>query len=1056
MLAMLCSAACGGNTTSTHDFGGSAIVLSAPNIAGQGTINVTVSLHDSDGSAVKGAAVQVNAAGLSVVQVSSITDNNGNATASIVNPTAVGQHDITASVTVGSKPTTLTAKSTLQVLNPITAGGSDVATGVPLNVQAAAFADGVLNTGYTGTVAFTSTDAEATLPGNYTFTAGDHGVKLFSGGLLFQTAGSQTVTVTDTQSGKVLGTQSFQVAASAVGTLAWTTLPGTAATAGTAFSATLTVRDAQGQTITNYLRRVTFSSSDPNAVLPQPVTFKAANAGVTTVEFTLKTAGPQTITASDAAVASSPGPVAVSPGPATSFTVTPGNSYAAGASNSVTVQANDSYGNVASGYTGTISFTSTESGEANLPANYTFQATDTGTHVFNTVVICSIGTATVTATDTINPALQGTTPSFSVGAGTATHLRLTPSTHTWDVADGNNTVTVEGVDDCENLVPSYTGIGSFSSSDPQVAATLEQVNFSIEQGGTTQVQDQNLFMITAGAQILSATDATTNYTGDTNITVAPGNANNFLISFAESPAFVAHLNAITIDVQDAYGNITSKYNGGMVHLTSTDTNTVLPGDYQVPAGGHAVLGNANFLYYGTQQIAVADKNTKKLSGNANITVHQVRELAAHLGWTVCASMDDGSEMKCWGHYSNGEALSGSSPSRGQSPKDLGPNLPLASMGTGVKAHRIFTGQQHSCLIHQGSAGDPNNGKVKCWGENSFGQLGLGDVLPRGASPSQIGDHLPFVDLGTGRTAVSMGLGERHSCAILDTGKLVCWGFNGDGELGIDNPNSVGAVPGQMGDKLVPVILGTGRTAVEATAGGYHTCALMDDSNVKCWAYNGDGEGGTGNPNRQLGLNAGEMENAVVPLDFGGNHKAVHIAAGQFHSCALLDDGSVKCWGYGGHGELGSVPNPNNLNDHAVGNPNVALAQFASVPFNSGRHAVQIAMGFQHSCALLDDGNATCWGYNADGELGLNDPNDRGVAMPLPIAPINVGTGLKVLEIRPSSYNTCARLSNGTVKCWGYNGDGQDGLGVPNRTIGNDPNQNALDAMGDNLPSVKLY
>ena len=1057
LMSVACSLACTAATTdATHDYGDSAIILSAPAIAGAGTINVTVSLHDSNGKAVSGAAVQVSIDGLTVVQVSSITDANGDATASVVNPTAVGQHTVTASVTAGSKQTNLTATSSLQVLSPITANGNDVATGVPLNVQAAAFANNVLNTGYTGTVAVTSTDSSATLPANYTFTADDHGVKLWKGGVTFQKPGAQTVTVTDTASGTVLGKQTFQVAAQAVGTLVWTTLPQTPAVAGSAFSATLTVQDASGHAITNYQRQVSFASSDANAVVPASVTFAASDAGVKTVQFTLKTAGSQSITASDAAVSSSPGDVTVTAAAAATLTATAGANFAAGAANSVQIKAYDAYGNLATGYRGTVGFTSTESGVSSLPDNYTFTATDAGQHNFANVVFCSVGSATVTATDTVAASLRGVSANIAVGAGTATRLRVTTSNPNWAAGDATNSVTVEGVDDCDNIVPAYTAIGGFTSSDPTSITQLSQVAWQISANGETTVTDPELFLTTAGTQTLTATDAVLNFAGQANITVLPGDANSFRVSFNESPAFVAHLNPVTVDTLDAYGNVTPNYVGGTVELTSTDSNTLFPGAVAVTsaAAGHATLGDANFLYYGHQQVTASDGT---IHGNANITVHQVRQLASHLGFTVCATMDDGSEMKCWGHLSDGEGLSGSSPSLGQSPNDMGPNLPLSSLGTGIKADKIYTGQSHNCLIHKGAQNDPNNGKVKCWGINDHGQLGLGDVNPRGALPSQIGDNLPFVDLGTGRTAVSMALGQRHSCAILDTGKLVCWGFNDDGELGIDNPNSVGKVPGQMGDNLVPVILGTGRTAVEASAGGYHSCALMDDHNVKCWAFNNDGESGTGNPNYQLGFNPGEMENDIIPIDFGGGHKAVHIASGQFHNCVILDDGSVKCWGYVGNGEAGSKPTTGNN----VGKTGVQVADFPVVPFESGRTAVQIAMGFQHSCALLDNGEATCWGYNADGELGLNDPNARGWDIPFNGAGINLGTdglgtNLTVREVRAGGYHTCASLSNGTVKCWGYNGDGQSGIGVTTRGIGNDPNTNAPDAMGDALPSISLY
>ena len=115
--------------------------------------------------------------------------------------------------------------------------------------------------------------------------------------------------------------------------------------------------------------------------------------------------------------------------------------------------------------------------------------------------------------------------------------------------------------------------------------------------------------------------------------------------------------------------------------------------------------------------------------------------------------------------------------------------------------------------------------MKCWGYNGDGELGLGDTTSRGDGwPGEMGDNLPAVDLGTGRTATAIAAGGNHTCALLDDATVKCWGFNGYGQLGLGDTVARGDEVGAMGDSLPAVDLGTGRTAVAIAAGSNHTCA----------------------------------------------------------------------------------------------------------------------------------------------------------------------------------------------------------------------------------------
>jgi E3 ubiquitin-protein ligase HERC3 len=139
-------------------------------------------------------------------------------------------------------------------------------------------------------------------------------------------------------------------------------------------------------------------------------------------------------------------------------------------------------------------------------------------------------------------------------------------------------------------------------------------------------------------------------------------------------------------------------------------------------------------------------------------------------------------------------------------------------------------------------------QVKCWGYNFWGNLGLGDKIYRGDGPGEMGDSLPIVDLGTGRTAIAIAAGRNYTCALLDTRQVKYWRYNNDGQLGVGDKVYRGDGPGEMGDNLPIVALGAGRTAKGISAGRDHTCALLDDDELKWWGNNGDGQLGLGDKN----------------------------------------------------------------------------------------------------------------------------------------------------------------------------------------------------------------
>ena len=247
-----------------------------------------------------------------------------------------------------------------------------------------------------------------------------------------------------------------------------------------------------------------------------------------------------------------------------------------------------------------------------------------------------------------------------------------------------------------------------------------------------------------------------------------------------------------------------------------------------------------------------------------------------------------------------------------------------------------------------------NGSVKCWGGGGLGQLGQGNPNSIGYAANQMGDSLAPIALGTGRAATAVTAGGGYTGALLDNGGVKCWGYGGDGRLGQGNPNSIGDASNEMGDNLVPIAMGTGRTATAVTVGNGRSCALLDNGTVKCWGSGLFGRLGQGNTN-SIGNAPNQMGDNLAPIALGTGRTATAVTVGNAQSCALLDNGTVKCWGGGASGQLGQG-NPN-----SIGNaPNQMGDNLAPVPLGAGRTATAVTAGDAHTCASLDNGTVKCW------------------------------------------------------------------------------------------------
>ena len=325
-----------------------------------------------------------------------------------------------ANLIVGSLDGTSTASYDKLVLAAPTAETAGKSFSLTVTAQNST---GVTDTGYTGTVQFTSSDVQAGLPANFTFTAADAGTYTFT--VTLETAGSQSITATDTTTSAITGTLSeISVSPAPASQFVLSGLPSTT-TAGVAQTVTVTAEDPYGNVATGYGGTVQFTSSDPQASLPAIYSFTTADQGVHVFTLAFETAGTQSMTVTDTAsgITAAQSGITVQAAAAKSFTVTDFPVVdTAGAPITVTVTAYDAYGNVATGYTGTVSLTSSDPC-AVLPSSFTFPGT-TGTHIF-AVTLETAGAQSITATDAVTSSIKGTETGIMVQAAAASTPQIT-------------------------------------------------------------------------------------------------------------------------------------------------------------------------------------------------------------------------------------------------------------------------------------------------------------------------------------------------------------------------------------------------------------------------------------------------------------------------------------------------------------------------------------------------------------------------------------------------------------------------------------------------------
>jgi alpha-tubulin suppressor-like RCC1 family protein len=404
-------------------------------------------------------------------------------------------------------------------------------------------------------------------------------------------------------------------------------------------------------------------------------------------------------------------------------------------------------------------------------------------------------------------------------------------------------------------------------------------------------------------------------------------------------------------------------------------------------------------------------------------------------------------LKCWGQGELGQLGDGSSGSGAYSEiphtvvdhyAPYGQSIPYLEATSQVSA-----GSAHTCAFIKWNGSNP----YRCWGDNSYGQLGDGDGTSRGQFsvrslairiyPNPVQDALNFGSPPLDKIAA----GNSFVCALTRAGGVKCWGWNAFGSLG-DGTNT---------DSNTPVdVVGLNSGVIGLVAGYAHACALTSAGGVRCWGYNFHG---------QLGDSTNTQSNTPVNVT-GLSSGIIELVARGDHTCALTSAGGVRCWGRNSAGELGdgSTTNRNapvNVSGLSSGVIGLALAEYhlcaltsaggvkclganvygelgngtntpSQTPVNvtglsSG--VIGLAAGRDHTCALTSAGAVKCWGYNFYGQLGDSTNTNRN----LPAAVIGLSGGVIGLALGDS--HTCALITVGGVKCWGGDNYGQLGDGA---------------------------
>ncbi len=348
----------------------------------------------------------------------------------------------------------------------------------------------------------------------------------------------------------------------------------------------------------------------------------------------------------------------------------------------------------------------------------------------------------------------------------------------------------------------------------------------------------------------------------------------------------------------------------------------------------------------------------------------------------------------------------------------------ADCTTTIGVETFSVGGAHTCAVSF-------EGEVRCFGSNTFGQLGIGstetigdDETPASAEASV---QLPAV--------VQISAGARHTCAVTEAGEVMCWGANDRGQLGLGHTKTWGDDPPEA-----PVAVPLGAEAVVVVAGASHSCALLRGGEVRCWGLGVAGQLGLGDDFAgTVGAGEGpypEVSDApAVPFGAGVTLRALASGRGD-HTCGLDAFGDVYCWGEGADGRLGTGDiKPVGL--HATPG--------SAGPIDLPAPARALALSTRHTCVADVTSGLLCFGANAHGELGQGHTETIGDDERVDDAYASLGA-LGVRAAGLTDRASCALLNDATVRCWGDADRGQTGYGTTER-VGDDEVPGDWDGFG---------
>jgi alpha-tubulin suppressor-like RCC1 family protein/signal transduction histidine kinase len=455
----------------------------------------------------------------------------------------------------------------------------------------------------------------------------------------------------------------------------------------------------------------------------------------------------------------------------------------------------------------------------------------------------------------------------------------------------------------------------------------------------------------------------------------------------------AHIPGIVTVTATLYDDQSASLINAYEFANGPSITSVSPGDTFTTGGDTVTISGSNFLAGSKVRLDDIYVSDTTIINTTSLTfVVPARALSGSVDVTVEDSFGQAATLtNAFTYHDPTPVISSISPNQGPVGGSQSVTITGQNFTVGVQeVSNVSSGANHSCGIYDSQA--------YCWGINTYGQLGNNST-----NASSVPVAVDTSGVLAGKTILSIEAGDGQTCAIASDNQAYCWGYNAQGQLGINSTTT----------SYKPVAVTTtgvlaGKTISSITTGGNHTCAIASDNQAYCWGYNAQG---------QLGNNSTTTSSSPVAVATTGvlNGKTVSsITTGANHTCVVASDNLAYCWGFNTYGQLGN-------NSTAQSAVPVAVDTYGSI---AGKTISSIAAGASHTCVVASDNQAHCWGDGGSGQLGNNSTTTSSV----PVAAVTTGVlnGKTVSSITTGANHTCVVASDNLAYCWGYNPYGQLG------------------------------